>query len=219
MGTAIGNKVPLSEAELIALVLIKMLAPACEKIEIVGSVRRRRETVNDLELLAVPIVEPALDLFGEPRADAPPLNYFDALCGELRAAGVFEDRLDKNDRAAFGSRYKRLSYQGVALDLFSVLPPASHGCLTAIRTGPRRLSKALVVARNRTVYDDDGRPLCAGLMPPFLHHKDGRYIRLDDGEEFATPTERDVFALLDIPWLEPWERDDWMAARMAAGTR
>lgn len=214
MSAAIGGKLPLADAELLATTLQRMLAPACVGLDVAGSIRRRRPEVSDIELLAVPILEPARDLFGEPTTGAPPLNYLDALCGELRAAGVFEDRLDVRGRPAFGTRYKRLVYRGVALDLFSALPPASHGCLMAIRTGPRWFSKALVVPENKQVYDDEGRPLCAGLMPAFLRHKDGRYVHLDGGEEFPTPTERDVFSLLGLDWLEPWERDAFIEGRM-----
>jgi hypothetical protein len=198
-----------------------MLAPACVSLDVAGSIRRRRPEVSDIELLAVPIMEPALDLFGQPRADAPPLNYLDALCGELRAAGVFEDRPDKNGRGAFGPRFKRLAYRGVALDLFSVIGPpygtASWGCLMAIRTGPRWFSKALVVPENKTVYTDDGRPLCPGLMPAWLKHEGGRYVHLRDGEPISTPDEADVFKLLRLEYIPPQERDAFMDARAAAG--
>lgn len=223
MSAAIGGKLPLADAELLAATLHRMLAPACVSLDVAGSIRRRRPEVSDIELLAVPIIEPALDLFGQPRADAPPLNYLDALCGELRAEGVFEDRPDKNGRGAFGPRFKRLAYRGVALDLFSAIGPpygtASRGCLMAIRTGPRWFSKALVVPKNKQVYDDEGRPLCAGLMPVWLKHEGGRYIHVHDGGEWPTPTEQDVFSLLELPWIEPQDRDAWMAARISAAAR
>ena len=45
---------PLDLAEVTAAVLVKLLAPACERIEVAGSVRRGRLDVGDIELLAVP---------------------------------------------------------------------------------------------------------------------------------------------------------------------
>lgn len=212
------TRIPLAEAQGLADELVYLLAPGCERIHIAGSVRRGGDafgTVGDIEIVCSPRVERTGDLFS-PDGGAE-WNELDALCNELRLDGVLANRLDANDRPAWGSRHKRALYKGLGLDLFAVIPPASYGCILAIRTGPRWFSKALVVPVNKTVYTDDGRPLCPGLMPTWLKHEGGRYVHLRDGEPVGTPDEADVFKLLRIEYIPPQERDAFITARAAAG--
>src|SRR5205823_12049549 len=45
---------PLAQAEKHAAKILAELAPFCERIEIAGSIRRRRPTVNDIDFVALP---------------------------------------------------------------------------------------------------------------------------------------------------------------------
>lgn len=171
--------------------LIRFLAPDCERIEIVGSVRRKRPAVKDIELLVEPRVEPLVtDLFGG-TTDYVPLE---GLIAKSIQAGVFAPRLDKNGRSALGERYKRLLYRGVPLDLFIRRDPAQWGVLMAIRTGPAEWSQRLVTQRRFGGYLPDG----------WRVHDGGIYD--DQGTLRETPEERDVFELLELPWIEPQHR-------------
>src|SRR5436309_8123113 len=55
---------PLPEAERIAAAIVADLAPSCARIQVAGSVRRHKEVVGDIELVAIPRYAPA-GLFGD----------------------------------------------------------------------------------------------------------------------------------------------------------
>jgi hypothetical protein len=54
----------LPEAERIAAAIVPDLAPSCERIQVAVSVRRRKEVVGDIEVVAIPRYAPA-GLFGD----------------------------------------------------------------------------------------------------------------------------------------------------------
>lgn len=124
-------RIPLGEAEKIACKYADMLMPYCERIEIAGSIRRRKAEVGDIEIVAKPL--PALDLFGSP-------NGYHDLSLPLPAV--------KN-----GQRYKQYALpEGINLDLFIVLPPAQWGVIFALRTGGAEFSRKLVTAKRYGGY-------------------------------------------------------------------
>ncbi len=117
------TKVLLETAERIAQKYIEQLSPQCERIEIAGSIRRRKAAVGDIEIVAMP--KPFIDLFGNRS------GYHDL---------TLPVRSIKN-----GQRYKQFSLpEGINLDLFIVLPPAQWGVIFALRTGGAEFSHKLV---------------------------------------------------------------------------
>lgn len=48
------QRIALASAERIATNLLRGMAPACERIEIAGSIRRNRALVKDIELVVIP---------------------------------------------------------------------------------------------------------------------------------------------------------------------
>lgn len=48
------DRKPLAQARAVADLLVSYLAPACERIEIAGSIRREVPEVKDIELVAIP---------------------------------------------------------------------------------------------------------------------------------------------------------------------
>lgn len=48
------GKIALERAEKIAEAVVKRLAPYCKKIEVAGSIRRRRPRVNDVDICLIP---------------------------------------------------------------------------------------------------------------------------------------------------------------------
>ena len=44
----------LAYAQQMAVALVELLAPACERIEVAGSVRRQKDRPNDIEIVAMP---------------------------------------------------------------------------------------------------------------------------------------------------------------------
>ena len=188
------TRIPLADAERLAAEVVELLRPACERIEIAGSIRRGKPDVGDIEILAVPTIEQGHDMFGEPNCAY--VNRLDLLCSQLLGIGTFTARLDVNGRASFGSKYKRLNYWGSGggfpLDLFSVIEPAQWGVLYLIRTGPADFSHRFVTSKT-----------AGGMLPPWAQVADGAIRHRGTGEVYATPEEADVFRLIGVDYIEP----------------
>lgn len=65
-----GQRYPAPEARAAANRLIPLLADACERIEIAGSLRRGRAEVGDIELVALPVEADALNTLTAQLLDA-----------------------------------------------------------------------------------------------------------------------------------------------------
>jgi DNA polymerase/3'-5' exonuclease PolX len=185
---------PLAAMRAAAEAIVRALTPFVERIEIAGSIRRRRRLCSDIEIVCVPKIEQRRvddDLFGKTE----PVNLLDVHVSDEH---LFTRRLDRNRRTAFGERYKRLAirWQGmpIALDLFSVLEPAtSWGVIFLIRTGSSDFSRAMVTKRRM-----------GGRLPDDLRVENGAIWR--DGERLNIPEERDWFNLCGTRFVEPERR-------------
>lgn len=191
------TRLPLAEAQVLADELLELLRPACERIEISGSIRRQRPDVADVELVVIPRidkVEMERDMFGG--VVWVPVDYLERACDELLSSGVLEYRLDVNGRKSWGSDLKKGLYRGFGVDICSATPE-TWGVTLAIRTGPAKFSERLVTPRSQQ-----------GFCPSHLRFQGWRVRRRDTGEPLETPEEADVFAALKIEYLEPHERSD-----------
>ena len=61
---SLSPQMPLATAKDYAGKIVAWLAPFCERIEIAGSIRRRRPQCADVDIVCIPIVTEALDLLG-----------------------------------------------------------------------------------------------------------------------------------------------------------
>lgn len=196
------QRFPLGSAKPLADAIAKELRHVCSRVEIAGSIRRKKPMVKDIEILARPILMPGqTDLFGTVISE---LNLLDEYVADKLQHGVWGQRLDVNGRAAVGARYKRLVLNtgflpGIGIDLFSVLPPAQWGVIQMIRTGPAAFSQRIVTHVS-----------AGGWLPDDLRVKDGAIWRTTSAgaliEIIPTPDEAAVFAVLDRPWITPEER-------------
>lgn len=190
------ERIPLAEAEALANEVVELLAPACERWVIGGSIRRKRPTIGDLEL----IVEPQIvGTFGGLFGDMPERHSrLEERVANLLTDGVFALRLDVNDRPANGSHYKRLSYRGRALDLFIEDRPERWGVALLLRTGSAEFNHRLVTPKGQ-----------GGWMPSGLRMHSGAIEKIvgEQWEIVPTYTEEQVFALLRQPWVEPERRE------------
>lgn len=171
---------------------VELIGPYCERIEIAGSIRRQREDVGDIEIVAIPRIEQRElpgSLFEPKLEDVDMLHEF---CLQLRRDNVLEDRLSVAGSPSFGPKSKRCLFRGFPLDLFSVHDPLSWGYILALRTGPGELNKQLM----------QDRP--AGYRPMGLHMESG--LIHDRGVRVDTSTEEQFFALFDLPCLPPEHR-------------
>jgi DNA polymerase/3'-5' exonuclease PolX len=123
----------LEEALPIAERVRAQLAPHCYRIEIAGSVRRRKPDVGDIELVAIPRFYD-LGLFESGIATV--VNRWPKIRGELGAA----------------CRYTcRMLPEGIKLDLFFATPK-NWGYIFAIRTGSADFSHWLACEWSRHGY-------------------------------------------------------------------
>ena len=132
----------LAYAQQMAEALVELLAPACERIEIAGSVRRGKARPNDVEIVAIPRWVYSED-YHESGAKA---NELDLRCDELLTQGTLGKRPDSGGRHCWGTGIRRaVFYQGqnyAPVDLFQVIEPRQWGVIYAIRTGPGDLTAA-----------------------------------------------------------------------------
>ncbi len=186
----------LNKARKLAEQLKEALAGACERIEIAGSIRREKEIVKDIELVAMPRLH--LDLLGQ---------YNPAISQEIDSVllGLVHRGLlrvgDKN-----GPKYKKfLVTTGdpndlINLDLFLVTPPAQWGVIFLLRTGPDKWSQRCVTSR-----------LKGGWLPTLYQVRDGAIWKGErDPYIVDTPEEKDVFELMDLPFVSPQHRERYV---------
>jgi DNA polymerase (family 10) len=128
---------PLAEATEVAENLITLLRPACERIEVAGSVRRKKNLVGDVELLAISKTAPVyLNL----TPDWPCLEFvhLDARVLEMIAAKILDYRLNKRGSKTYGRWNKLLVHvpSGIPVDLFATTP-SMWGLALLVRTGSK----------------------------------------------------------------------------------
>lgn len=132
-----GNRIPWSEANAIAEDLVNQLRPHCSQIDIAGSIKRRKPTIGDVEIVCLPLPYDASPLFCSGIATV--VNQWEKVKGELPC------------------RYtQRILPSGMKLDLF-MPDPAGYGLQLAIRTGSAEWShKRLATAWVRTGFKSEG---------------------------------------------------------------
>lgn len=186
---------PAALALSVAYALVADLRPHCieGRIVIAGSLRRRKADVGDIEIVFVPRESPApaVDLFAPP----PMLAATDAAITELLARGILAKRTNAIGRESWGLKNKLAKHvaSGIPVDLFTATESNWWNYLVC-RTGGAETNVAICTAAIRkgwkwTPYGD-GFSKPKGL---------GR-------EVIPVADEREVFDLVEMPYLEPWER-------------
>jgi len=149
------RRYPLAAATVLAEHLLARLAPACERIAIAGSLRRRKTTVKDIELVAIPKQVPADDLFGDVTKSA----LDDLLAVEIAAGRLARNLQHKGDGAR--AKYLWLPDGDLAVDLF-LADADNWGNILAIRTGDGGFTKRLVTSTR-----------LGGCMPDGMRQSEG----------------------------------------------
>lgn len=209
-----------NQAMAIAEGLRDTIAHRCVRVEIAGSLRRRRSVVGDIELVAIPKWDTKLvgsNLFGEGQKQNVNLLYDE---WATKSAGFSYFKPPDETKTAYVNWIKTgtpniVAWQikpdgfywrgfiplsetlgdGVKLDLF-LTTPEKWGVILTIRTGSREFSHELANwARNTR-----GTPIDEGRV-------------LNFGRPLETPEERDVFEALGLRWVEPEDRTDKRAVR------
>lgn len=119
----------------------QMLSPSCERIEIAGGVRRKKEDPHDIELVVIPEFVGQVTLFDDSGPDVNTLDMMIHKVLENPVSGITRGDPDKaGKKAPCGPKYYRLKFKGEKLDIFSVIEPAQFGTIFLIRTGDAEFS-------------------------------------------------------------------------------
>lgn len=211
--------IPLIHANAAAKRLVSAMTPFCEKIEIAGSIRRRKSEVKDIEIVCIPKWaeegEPS-DLFGEGRFRVNTLYRWAGQQQILKwiKPGVtgIEPWHVKED-----GKYWR-GYLASLQDTFCVYcpdvpckvdiflaTPENFGLQYLIRTGNADFSKEVVTHALRVKFKVEGGKLWdCRRMQRFVG--DTSALSFTDLAEVKTPDEAHVFAALNLAWVEPCDR-------------
>lgn len=182
-----GRMMALADADGVADEILGLLRPWCLRCEIAGSVRRRRPSVRDIQVVAVQHVwrGMATDLFGRV-GDKEPAR----LLWDLLDALEKEGRLRQTKR---GPLYRQVLYRGEKADIFTTAPQ-NFGWTMLLRTGSRDYSAGAVRRLREVGCRSEG---C-------------RIYRDRDGSVLETPEEADAFRILEVPPLAPSRRVAWL---------
>jgi DNA polymerase/3'-5' exonuclease PolX len=173
------NRLPLAEAEAIAVGVMQQLEPHCEVISLAGSLRRQRPTIGDIEIVCVPKPYDASPLFCSGIATV--VNQWEKVRGELPCKYT-----------------QRILPEGIRLDLFMVHPDG-YGLQRAIRIGSADWCRTILApAWVGAGYHSEG-----GLLRR-IDNTGGIYTL---GSVVPVRTEPELFRLIDLPWVHPRDRE------------
>lgn len=184
------KKLPLEAASLVAEAFCHHMRPFAERIEVAGSIRRRKAEVGDIEIVMIPKTHRATDLYGSPtgpRLD----NIQKGIQSYINCESPSPD-CPALVRLNNGEKYIKLHEPlvDVQIDLFVVRPPAQWGPTISIRTGSAMFSKQLVIA----------------LRKNGLRCEDGRVLDENDNQ-VDCPEEINFFRAAGRKMIAPWLRE------------
>jgi len=169
----------LEKARAIAETLRGLLAPACERITIAGSIRRCKPDVGDIELLCIPKFVGGADCL-------------DRRVQGMILTGILSYRLNKLGRKVYGPKNKLLVYvpSGIGIDIFSTNEECWWVSLV-VRTGGKATNQRIAMA---------------ALAKGYKFHAYGSGFSTPQGE-IVCHSEREVFEAVGLSYQEPWERE------------
>lgn len=182
------KKFPHAEALKVAWELQAILAPACQRIAIAGSLRRLKPMVSDIELLFVPRMSERPDGLFDMRI----VDVCSEVVEKLLTDGIFTKRPNVNGHLTWGERNKLAVHvaSGIPVDLFGT-SEANWWVSLVIRTGSKETNLALTTGANK-----QGASLMAY----------GSGVKWSDGTVTNATSERHVFEMCGVPYKEPKDR-------------
>lgn len=178
-------------ARRLAAEVTRKILPNCDRFEIAGSIRRNKFEVKDIEVLCIPkSFTTSSAMFGgkdvTTRSDGfvRTVNQLAKIKGDARE-GKYMQRavlLDKDD-------YPAIQERKIIIDIFTATP-SSWGSQLLIRTGD----------------SDFSRLFMGTILPKYGYRAEGGFVWKGD-DVVNLPEEREVFALVGIPYIEPHLRN------------
>jgi uncharacterized protein YeaO (DUF488 family) len=179
---------PIVEARAIAESLVALLSVGCDEIMIAGSIRRGKEMVGDVEIVALA---------------TPKLH---GLMDRLLLDGVIEKAIYPDGNYRWGKLYRGIQYMGMKCEVF-LYDSHNRGYQQILRTGPGDANTTLMtlLSHRRAPYRfQDG--YCWYSLNWYKNHRDE--WAAEDRKLVPCPDEQTVFKLLGLPFIEPHERTE-----------
>lgn len=183
---------PLTAAEIVALEIVGRLKDACTMICIAGSIRRRKTTVKDVEIVYVPRIDIETDIYSLGLTPIH-LNRAEEKILELESCGMLSRRLNSKGYETYGPHNKLMVHHpsDLPVDLFATTEECWFNYLVC-RTGPAELNRQIAIEARRRGYD--------------WHPYGPGFIRPSDGQVVRVASEEEVFDIAGIQYLEPEQR-------------
>lgn len=186
--------VQLANARQVIGELVELLRPACERIEIAGSVRRGKPEVHDAEVVIIPT------------PDLIPLTNTLIEYGTAQYA-LYGDKRTKR----WGPNYRGLLFKGIKCELF-MTNEDSWGYQYWLRTGPgdanffimKWLSYCNAPIRFQDGYGWHSRNW----------RREGKEWFASDRRRLRIASEEDLFAVLGMPFIPPSERTEMIYKKL-----
>lgn len=188
----------IDEATEIAKEICHVLRPHCDRIEVAGSLRRRKPYLKDVEILFIPKFSraPERDDFFRER---PPINQADLAIEHLLQFGLLAKRPNINGVEAWGPLNKLGVHvpSGMPVDLFTATRENWFNYLVC-RTGGEESN--IRIASAAIAKGWKWNPYGNGFTR-FTHFRNGTEINYHE-----VASEREVFEFVGLRYLEAWER-------------
>lgn len=179
-------KLSYNQARTLAEKIKAVLAPSCERIKIAGSIRRKKDIIGDIELVAIPKLNN--DLIG-PNPNLP--TQLDDLLAKLV---LNDNRLIVGKKS--GPMYKQFylpAMPNLQIDLF-ITSPEKWPVIFPLRTGSAAFSQRMLTQQKK-----------GGLLLDHYISSGGRIWEW--GKSVELESEQDFFnKCLICGWIEPHER-------------
>lgn len=189
MNETIKRKFARAEAIEVARELVRRLEGTCLQIMVCGSLRRRKAEVGDVEIVYVPKFE---TVAGEVWFESKRVNAADEMIEALIVAGVLRRRLNSEGRETWGEKNKLAVHVAtwIPVDLFAATESAWFNYIVC-RTGSAENNVRICTAARSKGWK-------------WNPYQDG--FTDNEGRRVAVKSEREVFELVGLKYLEPWER-------------
>lgn len=176
----------LRQARAVASEMIEALRPYCHRVAVAGSIRRGRDRIGDIEIVAIPkstVRQPDVDMFGEPHGK--PTVVRDP--GFILVVDSLADRIVKG-KISDGRYVQFFTGDGVKVDLFMCVPD-TWGYIYTIRTGSADFMRTMAARWGQLGYK--------GVEGQLTHF----------GKPVPVPEEADLFGLLHMAVPPPHQRE------------
>jgi len=172
------KEIPYKTAWAVARKVVEELRPACERVEIAGSLRRGKPAVHDVDIVLLPRLRSAVGLETS-------TSCLDEILSALINRGSLRVARD-------GEKVRRFiaTKTGIPIDVY-IATHNTWATLLLIRTGSKEHNIQLA-QRARQL----GMKLRAS----------GDGIENQDGELIKIQTEHEIFSVLQVPYLPPGKR-------------